>query len=228
MAMVGLRQRRRRLAWRAARSTVAFVSSAWPYRLRSNLTGGDPAQLWTFCLQLTEVEQAFKELKHDLAIRPIYHQTDERIEAHNPGGIFGLLPAGYPEAAAAITGTGADAVVCAGQIGGDPNGRRSSADDGRPHRHPVTPHRTRAGSGAAASDAEAQFAWPTATQDRFGWHSDSIMNTPSVVPTLRRHTTENQPFVGLSAVSCESRVSRCRRLAKDWECLNRNALAFLR
>jgi transposase len=28
------------------------------------------------------VEQAFKELKHDLAIRPIYHQTDERIEAH--------------------------------------------------------------------------------------------------------------------------------------------------
>jgi hypothetical protein len=28
------------------------------------------------------VEQAFKELKHDLAIRPIYHQTDARIEAH--------------------------------------------------------------------------------------------------------------------------------------------------
>jgi hypothetical protein len=46
------------------------------------LTGGDPAQLWTFYVQLTEVEQAFKELKHDLAIRPIYHQTDERIEAH--------------------------------------------------------------------------------------------------------------------------------------------------
>ena len=52
------------------------------YLLRSNLTGGDPAQLWAFYLQLTEVEQAFKELKHDLAIRPVYHQTDERIEAH--------------------------------------------------------------------------------------------------------------------------------------------------
>jgi hypothetical protein len=52
------------------------------YLLRSNLTGGDPAQLWAFYLQLTEVEQAFKELKNDLAIRPIYHQTDERIEAH--------------------------------------------------------------------------------------------------------------------------------------------------
>src|SRR3954466_2301734 len=52
------------------------------YLLRSNLTGGDPAKLWAFYLQLVEIEQAFKELKHDLAIRPIYHQTDERIEAH--------------------------------------------------------------------------------------------------------------------------------------------------
>jgi transposase len=52
------------------------------YLLRSNLTGGDPAKLWTFYLQLVEIEQAFKELKGDLAIRPIYHQTDARIEAH--------------------------------------------------------------------------------------------------------------------------------------------------
>ena len=44
------------------------------YLLRSNVTGGDPAQLWAFYLQLVEVEQAFKELKGDLAIRPIYHQ----------------------------------------------------------------------------------------------------------------------------------------------------------
>jgi transposase len=42
----------------------------------------DPTQLWAFYLQLVEVEQAFKELKGDLAIRPIYHRTDERIEAH--------------------------------------------------------------------------------------------------------------------------------------------------
>ena len=52
------------------------------YLLRSNLTHEDPAQLWRYYIQLTEVEQAFKELKSDLAIRPIYHQTDERIEAH--------------------------------------------------------------------------------------------------------------------------------------------------
>ena len=52
------------------------------YLLRTNLGGHDPAQLWTFYIQLTEVEQAFKEIKHDLAIRPIYHQLEARIEAH--------------------------------------------------------------------------------------------------------------------------------------------------
>src|ERR1700686_1046909 len=52
------------------------------YLLRTNLSSHDPAQLWTFYIQLTEVEQAFKELKHDLAIRPIYHYKEARIEAH--------------------------------------------------------------------------------------------------------------------------------------------------
>jgi hypothetical protein len=52
------------------------------YLLRTNLGNADPAQLWRLYIQLTEVEQAFKELKGDLAIRPIYHQRDHRIEAH--------------------------------------------------------------------------------------------------------------------------------------------------
>jgi Transposase DDE domain len=52
------------------------------YLLRSNITGESPEKLWQFYIQLTEVEQAFKELKSDLAIRPIHHQKDERIEAH--------------------------------------------------------------------------------------------------------------------------------------------------
>ena len=52
------------------------------YLLRSNLTGEDPATLWRYYMQLTEIEQAFKELKHDLAIRPVFHQREDRIEAH--------------------------------------------------------------------------------------------------------------------------------------------------
>ena len=46
------------------------------------MTGEDPAELWRYYMQLTEIEQAFKELKHNLAIRPIFHQRQERIEAH--------------------------------------------------------------------------------------------------------------------------------------------------
>jgi hypothetical protein len=52
------------------------------YLLRSNLTETDPARLWEYYLQLVEVEAAFKDLKGDLAIRPIYHQLPARIEAH--------------------------------------------------------------------------------------------------------------------------------------------------
>ncbi len=52
------------------------------YLLRTNLCGQDPAQLWQFYIQLVEVEAAFKNLKDDLQLRPIYHQLVERIEAH--------------------------------------------------------------------------------------------------------------------------------------------------
>lgn len=53
------------------------------YLLRTNITSGKTAQeLWQFYIQLTEVEAAFKNLKDDLALRPIYHQLEHRIEAH--------------------------------------------------------------------------------------------------------------------------------------------------
>ena len=52
------------------------------YLLRSNLTEQDPADVWQKYLLLTQVEQAFKELKGDMSVRPIYHQKEARIEAH--------------------------------------------------------------------------------------------------------------------------------------------------
>ena len=52
------------------------------YLLRTNLLGRDPAQMWEFYTQLVQVEEAFKNLKGDLAIRPIHHQKEKRIEAH--------------------------------------------------------------------------------------------------------------------------------------------------
>jgi hypothetical protein len=52
------------------------------YLLRTNLCGRDPAELWRFYIQLAEIEAAFKNLKDDLQLRPLYHQLEQRIEAH--------------------------------------------------------------------------------------------------------------------------------------------------
>jgi transposase len=52
------------------------------YLLRTNLCGREPAELWEFYIQLVEIEAAFKNLKDDLALRPIFHQLEHRIEAH--------------------------------------------------------------------------------------------------------------------------------------------------
>jgi Transposase DDE domain len=52
------------------------------YLLRTNLTEDDPAVLWQYYIQLVAVEEAFKNLKQDLAIRPVFHQDQRRIEAH--------------------------------------------------------------------------------------------------------------------------------------------------
>jgi transposase len=52
------------------------------YLLRSNLTGEDPAVLWTRYVQLTQIESVFRCLKSELGIRPIYHQLEHRADAH--------------------------------------------------------------------------------------------------------------------------------------------------
>ena len=52
------------------------------YLLRSNLCQEDPGKLWELYIKLVEIEEAFRNLKGDLSIRPIFHQKDERIESH--------------------------------------------------------------------------------------------------------------------------------------------------
>jgi len=52
------------------------------YLLRTNLTETDPKVLWEYYLQLVAIEAAFRNLKDDLQIRPIFHQNEDRIEAH--------------------------------------------------------------------------------------------------------------------------------------------------
>ena len=67
-------ERAERRAWCEAREGA--------YLLRTNLTEADPARLWEQYMQLTEAEAAFRALKSELAIRPIWHQKDSRVQAH--------------------------------------------------------------------------------------------------------------------------------------------------
>jgi len=77
------RARRVRFTFRLNRSRLRVVRRReGRYLLRSNMTETDPARLWEFYLHLVEVEAAFKNLKGDLAVRPIFHQRMRRIEAH--------------------------------------------------------------------------------------------------------------------------------------------------
>lgn len=86
-------------AWRLVEVKVEKTGAAFTYRLnrkklkqvrrregryllRTNLTETDPVKLWNYYLQLVQVKEAFRTLKSDLAIRPIFHQEPERIEAH--------------------------------------------------------------------------------------------------------------------------------------------------
>ncbi len=52
------------------------------YLLRTNLTEKDPVRLWELYMRLVQVEEAFRTLKGDLAVRPIHHQNQKRMEAH--------------------------------------------------------------------------------------------------------------------------------------------------
>ena len=52
------------------------------YLLRTNLMDCDPKTLWKKYMIQGEIEYAFREMKHDLGLRPVYHQLDDRMEAH--------------------------------------------------------------------------------------------------------------------------------------------------
>lgn len=52
------------------------------YILRSNAIQPDATTMWSMYMQLVWIEAAFKSMKSDLAIRPIFHSVQPRVEAH--------------------------------------------------------------------------------------------------------------------------------------------------
>jgi transposase len=72
-----------RLNWTRVAAWQEWASlSEGCYILRTNLVGKTPEELWQTYIQLTQVESAFRTVKTDLRIRPIWHQKRERVEAH--------------------------------------------------------------------------------------------------------------------------------------------------
>lgn len=52
------------------------------YLLRTNLAGKSAAELWKTYIGLTQIEDSFRITKHDLGLRPIFHQKQQRTQAH--------------------------------------------------------------------------------------------------------------------------------------------------
>ena len=95
------------------------------YLLRTNLCDEDPAKLWKFYIQLVEIEAAFKNLKDDLQLRPLYHQLEHRIEAHIFRRFHCLLPARHAARQAQAAGSRSHAEGCAREARRHPDARRS-------------------------------------------------------------------------------------------------------
>lgn len=72
-----------RLLWRQKPEQQQWLEAReGAYLLRTNLKADSPAELWKKYIQLTEVEAAFRTLKSELAIRPLFHQLEKRVKAH--------------------------------------------------------------------------------------------------------------------------------------------------
>ena len=52
------------------------------YVIRTNTTHLPAKEIWEYYIRLTEIENVFRTLKHDLDIRPVFHRKEKRVEAH--------------------------------------------------------------------------------------------------------------------------------------------------
>ena len=213
-----------RTAWRLVVIEVAADSATFSYRLdrnklrqarsregryllRTNLVEEDPAKLWSHYLLLVAVEEAFKNLKGDLAIRPIFHQLEARIEAH----VFIAFLAYCLHVTLArrlhALAPGLTPRSVLEKFAADADDRRAPPDHRRPRAgaHPLYRARTRAQP--VAEEAETGAARPT--------HSDSLdgMTEPrrnSCSPAPRR-CARNTRRSSTPGSSCSSTTRRSPR-----------------
>jgi hypothetical protein len=138
-------------------------------------------KLWNYYLQLVQVEEAFRTLKSDLAIRPIFHQEPPRIEAHVFVAFLAYWLVRNARTATQSPRTRTHRPQRAGEICRRADGRCTHPDHGRPRAstHPLYPTRARTGTPAGALAAHASR--PTAAKNQ---RCPDRLRNPPVVQTL--------------------------------------------
>lgn len=72
-----------RFSWSKDQTKAGFLRhTEGACLLRTNLRSHSEQELWAMYMQLNDAEAAFRTLKQDLSIRPVYHQLENRVEAH--------------------------------------------------------------------------------------------------------------------------------------------------
>jgi transposase len=72
-----------RVIWKKRREALDWSElSDGCYMLRTNVNDWSGEDLWRAYIQLTQAESAFRICKNDLGLRPVWHQKEERVQAH--------------------------------------------------------------------------------------------------------------------------------------------------
>ena len=131
------------------------------YLLRTNLAADDPELIWRCSMQLCFVEEAFRTLKGDLGLRPIFHHQPRRIEAHLFIRVPRPLPGHHPAPATPRSGRRPDAPDGLRETRHRATARCRRADHRRPRDAPGPPHRTCARRAAAPRSTRPPLPAPT-------------------------------------------------------------------
>ena len=173
------------------------------YLLRSHLvTECETEKLWEFYMQLTRIEDAFKNLKGDLAIRPIHHQREDRIEAHIFIAFLAYclqvtLQRRLRDLAPGLTARRAR------QVRRRADDRRASADDRRTHRDHAAIHPAGERTQTLAAQLENRTSRPATAQNHCQRKSPPIARCSA---DLLYRCAENQQLTTHSSSNPRSRV----------------------
>jgi hypothetical protein len=181
------------------------------YLLRSNLTGEDPAVLWTRYVQLTQIESVFRSLKSESG-HPA-HLSSARASGRRscPDCLPGLLPAGHLEESADDARAGVDAGRGSEEARDDSDGGCVDSHGRRPLAGAAAPYTTRERCPGRPEPDQDHPSLPTtaANQGLAGRHSGLARTRRSalfVVKTFVVPSLNLKDLAGTNPANCESQA----------------------